>query len=226
MTPFFRTSLFAVLVAAPIAALAPAPLTAQQPAAAAAPAAATCNVDFSQPKEFVTLYNITRAQVIQAPAGDDRAKLVKGIFKNVAVLDSGARGSTTTFVERGIGDVLISWENEAYLAVNELGKDKFDIVNPSISILAEPSVSVVDKVVDRKGTRTVANAYLAYLYTPEGQRIAAQNYYRPRTQSVFQEFASQFPAISLLTIDDFGGWDKAQKDHFSDGGTFDQIYQP
>ncbi|NLD50004.1 MAG: sulfate ABC transporter substrate-binding protein, partial [Clostridiaceae bacterium] len=147
------------------------------------------------------------------------------IFKNVPVLDSGARGSTTTFVERGIGDVFISWENEAFLAVNELGKDKFEIVVPSISILAEPPVTVVDSVADKKGTRKVAEEYLNYLYSDEGQEIAAKHYYRPRNEAVAKKFASQFPQITLFTIDEvFGGWSKAQKEHFDDGGIFDQIY--
>lgn len=147
------------------------------------------------------------------------------LFKNVPVLDSGARGSTTTFVQRGIGDVLIAWENEAFLAINELGKDKFEIVVPSMSILAEPPVTIVDKVVDKHGTRKIAEAYLKYLYTEEGQTIAAQHYYRPRMEKVAQKFASQFPKVNLITIDKvFGGWRKAQKIHFDDGGVFDQIY--
>jgi sulfate/thiosulfate transport system substrate-binding protein len=150
---------------------------------------------------------------------------VAKLFKNVPVLDSGARGSTTTFVQRGQGDVLLAWENEAFLAVNELGKDKFEIVVPSLSILAEPPVSVVDKVVDRKGTRKLAEAYLKYLYSPEGQEIAAKNYYRPRDKAVAAKYARQFPKVKLVTIDDtFGGWRKAQKTHFADGGIFDQIY--
>ncbi len=161
--------------------------------------------------------------------GDE--KKVKGfinkLYKNVEVLDSGARGSTTTFVERGIGDVLIAWENEAYLTLNELGKDQFEIVNPSISILAEPPVAVVDEVVDKKGTREVAEAYLEYLYTEKGQEIAAKNYYRPRNSDILKKYKNQFPKIDLVNInDDFGGWKKAQTTHFSDGGTFDQIYQP
>ena len=166
---------------------------------------------------------------LRQPGGDEaKAKdLVTRIFKNVPVLDSGARGSTTTFVERGIGDVFISWENEALLAVKELGKDKFEIVYPSVTILAEPPVTVVDRVVDKHGTRAVAQAYLEYLYTEEGQKIAAKNYYRPRRASVAQQYAEQFPRMNLFTIDEvFGGWEKAQKTHFADGGTFDQIYQP
>ncbi|MFL9608778.1 sulfate ABC transporter substrate-binding protein [Methylobacillus pratensis] len=148
------------------------------------------------------------------------------ILKNVPVLDSGARGSTTTFVERGIGDVLLAWENEAFLAQKELGPDKFEIVAPSLSILAEPSVSVVDKVADKRGTRKVAEAYLEHLYSEEGQEIAAKNYYRPRLESVAKKYEKFFPKLSLVTIDSaFGGWQKAQKTHFADGGTFDQIYQ-
>ncbi|HYC42421.1 MAG TPA: sulfate ABC transporter substrate-binding protein, partial [Noviherbaspirillum sp.] len=145
----------------------------------------------------------------------------------VPVLDSGARGSTTTFVERGIGDVLIAWENEAILAIKELGPDKFEVVAPALSILAEPPVAVVDKVVDKKGTRKVAEAYLQYLYTDEGQEIAAQNYYRPISDKVAKKYAAQFPKVKLFTINEaFGGWTSAQKAHFSDGGSFDQIYQP
>lgn len=161
--------------------------------------------------------------------GNNHAKareLVTGIYKNVAVLDSGARGSTTTFVERGIGDVFISWENEAFLAVNELGKDKFEIVVPSVSILAEPTVAVVDKVVDRRGTRAIAQAYLEYLYTPEGQEIAARHYYRPRLADVGKKYAKNFAQVKLFTIDQvFGGWKSAHKVHFADGANFDQIYQ-
>ena len=141
------------------------------------------------------------------------------------MLDSGARGSTTTFVQRGIGDVFISWENEAYLVLKEFGADKFEIVNPSISILAEPPVTLVDKVVDRHGTREVAEAYLDYLYSEEGQEIAARNFYRPRLPSVAAKYADKFSKIELFTIDDeFGGWNKAQATHFSDGGVFDQIF--
>ncbi|MBR1222055.1 sulfate ABC transporter substrate-binding protein [Bradyrhizobium sp. U87765 SZCCT0131] len=158
---------------------------------------------------------------------EDKAKaFVADIFKNVPVLDTGARGSTVTFVERGVGDVLLAWENEAYLAVKEFGKDKFEIVVPSVSILAEPPVAVVDKVVDKKGTRAVAEAYLKYWYTKEGQDIAARNFYRPRDSEVAAKYADSFAKVSLFTIDDvFGGWTKAQKDHFSDGGVFDQIYK-
>ena len=160
--------------------------------------------------------------------GDDaKAKeFVAKLYRNVPVLDSGARGSTTTFVERSIGDVFISWENEAFLAIRELGPDKFEIVAPSISILAEPSVTVVDKVVDKKGTRTVAEAYLQYLYSDTGQEIAAKNFYRPTNAVIAAKHANQFPDIKLFRIDDaFGGWKNAHKLHFADGGTFDQIYQ-
>lgn len=159
--------------------------------------------------------------------GEARAKeFVADIYKNVPVLDSGARGSTTTFVERGVGDVFISWENEAFLAIKELGAGKFEVVAPSLSILAEPSVAVVDKVVDKKGTRTVAEAYLQYLYSDEGQEIAARNFYRPTNAKIATKYTNQFPPIKLFKIDDaFGGWKNAHKLHFSDGGTFDQIYQ-
>ena len=147
------------------------------------------------------------------------------LYRNVPVLDSGARGATTTFVQRGQGDVLIAWENEAFLALNELGKHRFDIVVPSLSILAEPPVTVVDRVVDKKGTRKLAEEYLKYLYSPEGQEIVAKHYYRPYDRQVAAKYAGQFPKLKLVTIDDtFGGWAKAQKTHFSDGGVFDQIY--
>ena len=142
------------------------------------------------------------------------------------VLDSGARGSTTTFVQRGIGDVFLAWENEAFLAINELGPDKFEIVIPSVSILAEPPVAVVDKFADKHGTRAVAQAYLEYLYSEEGQKIAAKNYYRPRNPKVAAS-VSIFPELELFTIDEvFGNWAKAQKVHFADGGVFDKIYTP
>lgn len=156
----------------------------------------------------------------------EKAKeFVKQLFNNVPVLDSGARGATTTFVERGLGDVLIAWENEALLTINEIGKDKFEIIVPSISIIAEPPVSVVDSVVDKKGTRIIAEEYLQYLYSDEGQEIAAKNYYRPRNEAIAKKYENQFPKINLFTIDDlFGGWAKAQKEHFDDGGVFDQIY--
>ena len=158
---------------------------------------------------------------------DAKAKeYVTALFKNVPVLDSGARGATTTFVQRGIGDVLLAWENEAYLALGE-EKDKVQIVTPSISILAEPPVAVVDKVVAKKGTKAVAEAYLQFLYTPAGQEIAARNHYRPRDEKVAAKYASTFAKVELVTIDQaFGGWQKAQKTHFNDGGTFDQIYRP
>jgi len=158
---------------------------------------------------------------------DQAKELVTRLYRNVPVLDSGARGATTTFVERGIGDVLISWENEAYLALSQPGGDQLEIINPSLSILAEPTVAIVDKVVDKRGTRAVAQAYLDYLYSPEGQRIAAQNFYRPRDAAIASEFAARFPTIALFTIDEvFGGWPKAHKEHFDDGGIFDQIYAP
>jgi sulfate transport system substrate-binding protein len=148
------------------------------------------------------------------------------LFKNVPVLDTGARGSTMTFVQREIGDVLLAWENEAILAINEFGTEKFDIVVPPISILAEPPVAVIDKVVDKRGTRKVAEAYLKFLYTPEGQEIAAKNYYRPRDKAVAQKYAKQFTEVNLFSIEVFGGWQKAQAEHFSDGGTFGQLYKP
>jgi len=157
---------------------------------------------------------------------EDKAReFISALYKNVPVLDSGARGSTTTFVERGIGDVLISWENEAFLALKEFGSDKFEIVVPSVSILAEPPVAVVDKVVKKKGTAEVAKAYLDYLYSDEGQEIAARNFYRPRNSQIAAKYAGTFPKIELFTIDEvFGGWTKAQATHFADGGVFDQIY--
>ncbi|MBO7745215.1 sulfate ABC transporter substrate-binding protein [Paenibacillus sp. MWE-103] len=160
----------------------------------------------------------------------DEAKaqeFVKALFKNVPVLDTGARGSTTTFVEKGIGDVLLAWENEALLSVKQLGADKFEIVYPSLSILAEPPVAVVDKNVDKNGTREVAEAYLDYLYTEPAQQVIAKNFYRPQLASVAEQYKDQFPDIPMLNIDDdFGGWAEAQKKHFSDGGVFDQIYAP
>lgn len=161
---------------------------------------------------------------------NDEAKgreFLTALFKNVPVLDTGARGSTTTFVERKIGDVLIAWENEAYLVVNQLGKGEYEIVTPSLSVLAEPPVALVDRNVERHGTRAVAEAYLQYLYSEEGQEIAAKNYYRPRLASVAAKYATQFAKLDLVTIDDplFGGWKKAQKKHFADKGVFDEIYQ-
>jgi sulfate/thiosulfate-binding protein len=166
------------------------------------------------------------AWALKQPGGSEATarEYIRKVYKNVPVLDTGARGSLTTFAQRNIGDVFISWENEAHLATKELGPEKFDIVIPSISILAEPSVAVVDKVVLRRGTRTVAEEYLKYLYTPEGQEIAARNYYRPRNPDVAAKHQELFPKLQLVTIEDFGGWAKAQKDHFGDGGVFDQIY--
>lgn len=167
--------------------------------------------------------------ILKQPGGDEaKARaFVSQIYKNVPVLDSGARASTITFVERGIGDVLISWENEAYLAAKELGPDKFEIITPSLSILAEPPVTVVDKVADKNGTRKVAEAYLQYLYSEEGQKLAAKYFYRPRDAKVAEQYAGQFSKLQLFTIDElFGGWKNAQKIHFADGGIFDQIYQP
>ena len=157
---------------------------------------------------------------------DAKAQAFVGrLLANVPVLDSGARGATTTFVERGIGDVLLAWENEALLAQRELGPDKFDIVAPSVSILAEPPVSVVDKVVDKRGTRAAAQAYVAYLFSPEGQDIAGRHHYRPTAPAAAAKYASQFPKVKLFTIDEvFGGWAKAQQAHFSDGGSFDKVY--
>jgi sulfate transport system substrate-binding protein len=158
----------------------------------------------------------------EAKARDYVAKF----YKNAPVLDTGARGATTTFVERGIGDVLVGWENEAILTINAAGRDKFEIVVPSTSILAEPPVSVVDQVAKRHGTEAVAKAYLEYLYSPEGQDIIARHFYRPRLDSVAQKYSAQFPQVKLFTVDElFGGWQKAQKNHFDDGGTFDQIFQ-
>lgn len=149
---------------------------------------------------------------------------VKALYKNVSVLDSGARGSTTTFTERGIGDVLISWENDALLAVNQLGKDKYEIVYPSYSILAEPPVAIVDKNVDKHGTREVATAYLEFLYSPTGQEIAAKNYYRPQVKEIAEKYADQFPKLDLFTVEElFQSWENAQKIHFSDGGNFDKM---
>jgi sulfate/thiosulfate transport system substrate-binding protein len=162
-------------------------------------------------------------------SGGDESKardFISKLYKNVPVLDSGARGSTTTFVERGMGDVLIAWENEVMLGANDLGKDKFDIVVPPTSILCEPVVSVVDKVVDKKGTRAVAQAYLEYLYSPEGQEIAAKRYYRPRLAAVQKKYAAQFPKVKLFTLAEIAGdWKQAQTKHFADGGIFDQVYQ-
>jgi sulfate transport system substrate-binding protein len=169
------------------------------------------------------------AYALKQPGGTDAKaqEFVAKLYANVPVLDSGARGSTTTFVERGIGDVLLAWENEAYLAVKELGPDKVEIVTPSLSILAEPPVSVVDKFADKHGTRKVAEAYLQYLYSEEGQEIAGKNYYRPIDKKIAAKYAKTFANVKLITIDEvFGGWQKAQKTHFEDGGSFDQIYKP
>jgi sulfate/thiosulfate transport system substrate-binding protein len=162
----------------------------------------------------------------QSGGNDAKARdYITKLFQNVPVLDSGARGSTVTFAERGQGDVLLAWENEAHLSLKEFGADKFDIVYPPSSILAEPPVAVVDKVVAKRGTADVAKAYLEYLYTPEGQEIAAHNFYRPIDEKVAAKYTKQFPAVKLFTIDQvFGGWTKAQKTHFADGGVFDQIY--
>jgi sulfate transport system substrate-binding protein len=162
----------------------------------------------------------------QPGASDARARdFIARLFRQVPVLDSGARGATVTFAERGIGDVLLAWENEAHLALREFGTDKFEIVYPPTSILAEPPVAVVDKVVDKRGTRKVAEAYLEYLYSPVGQEIAAKNFYRPIDDKVAAKYAAQFPTIKLFTVDEvFGGWAQAQRTHFADGGVFDQIY--
>jgi len=169
------------------------------------------------------------AYALKQPGGSDATAkdFVQKLYKNVPVLDSGARGATTTFTERGIGDVLIAWEDEALLAARVEGKDRFDVVVPSISILAEPPVAVVDKVADKKGTRKAAEAYLKFLYTTQGQEIGAKNFYRPTDPAVAKKHESEFPKVKLVTIDDtFGGWQKAQKTHFADGGQFDQLYQP
>ena len=157
----------------------------------------------------------------------DKAKqFVADLYKHVPVLDTGARGATVTFVERGVGYVLLAWENEAYLALKEFGKEKFEIISPSLSILAEPPVAIVDSVVAKKGTQAVAEAYLKYWYTKEGQEIAARNFYRPRDPDVAKKYSESFAKVDLFTIDDvFGGWTKAQKDHFGEGGIFDQIYK-
>lgn len=169
------------------------------------------------------------AYALEQPGGNEAKarEFVGQVYRNVKILDSGARGSTTTFVERGIGDVLIAWENEAYLSLKEVGADKLEIVTPSLSILAEPPVAVVDKVVDKRGTRKLAQAYLEYLYSPEGQDVAAKNFYRPTDAQVAAKYSKQFVKTRLVTVDKvFGGWRNAQKVHFSDGGVFDQIYVP
>jgi sulfate/thiosulfate-binding protein len=169
------------------------------------------------------------AWALRQPGGNEaKAKeFVTKLYKNVPVLDAGARGATTTFVERGIGDVLIAWENEALLAIQELGKGKFEVVAPSVSILAEPPVAVVDKIAGKHGTKPIAQAYLEYLYTEAGQEIAARHFYRPRLASVAAKYDAQFPKLTLVTVDEvFGGWKKAHATHFADGALFDQIYQP
>lgn len=165
---------------------------------------------------------------LKKPGGtpETAKKFVADIYKNVPVLDTGARGSTVTFVERGVGDVLLAWENEAFLALKEFGADKFEIVTPPLSILAEPPITIVDRVADKKGTRPVADAYLRFWYTKEGQEIAAKNSYRPRDQEIAAKYEKSFAKVNLFTIDDvFGGWTKAQKEHFEEGGVFDQIYK-
>ncbi|WP_028008785.1 sulfate ABC transporter substrate-binding protein [Solimonas flava] len=171
-------------------------------------------------------YLAAYAYALKKHNGDDAKarEYIKALFKNAPVLDTGARGATTTFVQRGIGDVLLAWENEAFLSLEEFGADKFEIVAPSLSILAEPPVAVIDKNVERKGTRKVAEAYLQYLYTDAAQEIIAKNHYRPTNPAVAARYADQFPKLSLVTIADFGGWTRAQATHFADGGVFDQIY--
>jgi sulfate/thiosulfate transport system substrate-binding protein len=169
------------------------------------------------------------AWALRQPGGNEAKarEFVSRLYKNVPVLDAGARGATTTFVERGIGDVLIAWENEALLAIKELGPGKFEVVAPSISILAEPPVAVVDKVAGKHGIKPVAQAYLEYLYTEAGQEIAARHFYRPRSATVAAKYQAQFPKVTMVTIDEvFSGWKKAQATHFADGALFDQIYQP
>lgn len=168
------------------------------------------------------------AWALHQPGGNDATakEFVRKLYKNVPVLDTGARGATTTFAQRGIGDVLIAWENEALLAIRQLGADKLQIVVPTVSVLAEPPVTVVDRVVLRRGTREVAQAYLQYLYSKEGQEIVARHFYRPRDPEVLAKYASQYPRLNLVSIADFGGWAKAQATHFAEGGVFDQIYSP
>jgi sulfate transport system substrate-binding protein len=172
-------------------------------------------------------YLAAYGQALRKAGGNDAKarEYIAALYRNVPVLDSGARGSTTTFVERGIGDVLLSWENEALLALKELGPEKFEIVTPPQSILAEPPVAVVDKVADKRGTRAVAQAYLEYLYSAEGQDLIGHNYFRPIDPAAAAKYARQYPKLTLFTIDElFGGWTQAQKTHFADGGVFDQIY--
>jgi sulfate/thiosulfate transport system substrate-binding protein len=169
------------------------------------------------------------AWALRQPGGSPQTAedYVGRLYRNVPVLDSGARGSTTTFVQRNLGDVLLAWENEAHLAFQEFGADKFDIVYPSVSILAEPSVSVVDRIVDRKGTRAVAEAYLRHLYSREGQELVVKHFYRPRDEAVLAANAARFPSLPMATVDDtLGGWREAQRTHFDDGGVFDRIYRP
>jgi sulfate transport system substrate-binding protein len=168
------------------------------------------------------------AWALRQPGGSDATakEYIRKLYRNAPVLDTGARGSLTTFGQRGIGDVFISWENEALLAIRELGPEKFDIITPSLSILAEPPVAVVEKVALRRGTRDLAQAYLEYLYSPEAQEIIAKHYYRPRNPEVLAKYAAQYQKLELVSIDDFGGWATAQKIHFADGGIFDQIYAP
>jgi sulfate/thiosulfate-binding protein len=165
---------------------------------------------------------------LKQPGGNDASakEFIRKLYRNVPVLDTGARGSTTTFVQRGIGDVLLAWENEAFLALKELGGDKLEIVVPSLSVLAEPPVAVVDQVALKRGTKDVAQAYLEYLYSPEGQDIIARNFYRPRNEQVAAKYAAKYPKVPMVTIADFGGWQKVQKEHFGDGGVFDQVYKP
>jgi sulfate/thiosulfate-binding protein len=165
---------------------------------------------------------------LKQPGGNDATakEFVRKLYRNVPVLDTGARGATTTFAQRGIGDVLISWENEAFLALKQLGADRVEIVMPSVSVLAEPPVAVVDQVALKRGTREVAQAYLEFLYAPEGQEIVARNFYRPRDPQVAAKYASKYPKVPMVTIADFGGWPKVQKEHFGDGGIFDQVYSP
>lgn len=168
------------------------------------------------------------ASALKQPGGSEATAkdFVRKVFKNVPVLDTGARGSTTTFVQRGIGDVLLAWENEAFLSIKELGPDKVEIIVPTLSILAEPPVTVVDKVAEKRGTTEVAKGYLEYLYSDEGQEIAAKHGYRPRSAKIAEKYAATFPKLTLVTIADFGGWTKVQATHFGDGGLFDKIYTP
>ena len=180
-------------------------------------------------RELGDLSKLDDAAIVpkRAAAGEKAREFITALYKNVPVLDSGARGATTTFVQRGLGDVLVAWENDALLGIKEFGADKFEIVAPSVSIVAEPPVAVVDKVVARHGTRAVAEAYLKYLYSPAGQEIAAKNFYRPRSAEVAAKHEANFVKLELFTVDQvFGGWRKAQQTHFADGGVFDQIYQP